>query len=96
MQSRKLSLIETFVGIFIGWCVSIWLNANVFPLFGINIPMETNLKVSVIFTIAAILRSYALRRFFNWIAIRELLKNNKASNATKQNLQSEVLPIEER
>jgi uncharacterized protein YacL len=74
MQSRRLSLIETVVGIVVGFLISLLLTATVFPLFGINIPLETNLKVSVIFTIASIVRGYTLRRIFNRIAIRELAK----------------------
>lgn len=88
MQSKKHSIFETVTNIFVGWFIAIGLTATVFPMFDINIPMETNLKVSVIFTIAAIVRGYALRRFFNWLAFRELLKNNKVSNASKQDLQS--------
>lgn len=91
MQSRKHSLIETAVNIFIGWFVAIALNALVFPMFGINIPMDTNLKVSVIFTIAAIIRGYALRRFFNWFAFKNLLNNNKAQNAVNEDLQFQIL-----
>lgn len=77
MQTRKLSLIETFANIFVGWIVSIILTATVFPLFGINIPIETNLKVSVIFTIAAIIRGYTFRRVFNHYAMRSFNKSGE-------------------
>lgn len=77
MQSRKLSLIETFVNIFTGWLISLILMWQVFPLFGINIPMIANLQLSAVFTVAAIIRGYFLRRFFNMLAIKDMQKYNK-------------------
>jgi hypothetical protein len=74
MQSKTFAAIETFVNVLVGWVIAMLLNGSVFPMFGINIPMDVNLKVSVIFTIVAIIRGYSLRRFFNYLAMRNLVK----------------------
>ena len=74
MQTKKLALIETIVGVITGFIISFILTATVFPLFDINISIETNLKVTIIFTIVSIVRGYTLRRIFNRIAIREMAK----------------------
>ena len=66
MQSRWQSLIETFVNVAIGYGVALLTQVLVFPLFGIVIPMASNIAIGVIFTFVSILRSYAVRRFFNW------------------------------
>lgn len=77
MQSRKLSLIETFVNIFSGWLISLILMWLVFPLFGINIPLAANLQLSAVFTVASIIRGYFFRRLFNRLAIKDMQKYNK-------------------
>lgn len=65
MQSKKHSMMETFLNIAIGWIVSICANAIIFPIVGVDLPLEANLKVSVFFTIISIIRTYAVRRYFN-------------------------------
>jgi hypothetical protein len=39
----------------------------VFPLFGIHIPMSSNIAIGIIFTFVSLVRSYVLRRLFNWV-----------------------------
>ncbi len=67
-QTRLGSLIEANTGTAVGFIISFalqqWLIAPIFYP-GNNSP-EKNFLVTLIFTIASVLRSYAVRRYFNW------------------------------
>ena len=65
MQTRLQSFIESFINVAIGYGVALISQILVFPLFGINIPMESNLLIGAIFTVISIVRSYVVRRVFN-------------------------------
>jgi len=67
MQTRIQSFIESFINVAIGFGVALISQILVFPLFGINIPMESNLLIGAIFTVISIARSYLVRRVFNRI-----------------------------
>lgn len=69
-QSKKHSLLESVVNVAIGYGIAILSQIAIFPLFGIHIPLRDNLLIGVIFTVVSIVRSYALRRAFNWWHIR--------------------------
>ncbi len=66
-QSRKYSFFESLINVAIGYGVALASQLLVFPLFGINIPLASNIAIGVIFTFISIGRSYCLRRLFNWI-----------------------------
>jgi uncharacterized membrane-anchored protein len=71
MQTRLQSFIESFINVAIGYGVALISQILVFPLFGINIPMESNLLIGAIFTVISIVRSYVVRRVFNrWHSAR--------------------------
>ena len=72
MQSKRASLIETCINVGTGFIVSLIIQLLVFPLYGIQITLASNLEINLIFTIAAIAREYGIRRFFNWINLRGL------------------------
>ena len=65
MQTRWQSLFESFINVAIGYGVAMLSQILVFPLFGINIPLASNLAIGAIFTVISIARSYAVRRVFN-------------------------------
>jgi hypothetical protein len=65
MQTRLESLIETFINIAIGYVVAICSQMLIFPYFGIDIPLSTNLALGGFFTVISIIRSYLVRRYFN-------------------------------
>lgn len=69
-QSKKHSFLESIVNVAIGYGIAILSQIAIFPLFGIHIPLRDNLLIGVIFTIVSIVRSYALRRAFNWWHVR--------------------------
>jgi len=65
MQTRLQSFVESTINVLLGWIVALILQLFIFPLYGIHVPISTNIQISIIFTIAAILRSYLIRRYFN-------------------------------
>ena len=67
MQTRLQSLIESCVNIVIGYLVALGTQVLVFPLFGMKVSLGANLAIGGIFTLVSLLRSYAVRRLFNWI-----------------------------
>lgn len=69
-QSRIASFIESLFNVAIGYGIAVGTQVLVFPLFGIHVPITSNLLIGLIFTVVSIVRSYCLRRVFNWIHIR--------------------------
>lgn len=65
MQTRLSSLIEAIINVAIGFVISLALTALVLPAYGHEVSFSQNLQITGIFTISSILRSYALRRWFN-------------------------------
>ncbi len=72
-QSRRMSLAEALVNIAVGYAVAVAMQILAFPLFGLKASLEQNLALGALFTIAAVCRSYALRRIFEALRIRGLL-----------------------
>lgn len=64
MQTKTHSLIETCTNTAIGYLVALLSQVLVFPLFGIRIPLSSNIKIGLIFTVISIARGYILRRIF--------------------------------
>lgn len=64
-QTRMGSFIEAWVNIVIGYTINIFANMAIFPWFGIEITLATNLKMGVAFTFVSLARSYVIRRWFN-------------------------------
>jgi len=67
MQSKKMSLLETITSTVIGFSVSLILVNVVLPLFGFDVRFSQSLSITMIFTVASILRGYGVRRVFNYI-----------------------------
>lgn len=66
MQQTKLSsFIEAMTNIVIGFTINYIANLLIFPLFDMHISMKDNFYMGLIYTIISVVRSYALRRWFN-------------------------------
>lgn len=65
-QSRKMSALEAATNVSVGLIVSVIANHLIFPLFGFNPSIAQNIAITIIYTAISLVRSYALRRFFNW------------------------------
>lgn len=70
-QSRRHSVFETVTNVAVGLVISYCLTATVLPAFGHQITPGQNAWITAIFTVASVLRSYALRRVFNWLHTKE-------------------------
>lgn len=66
VQSRRASLIEAGVNVAVGLIVALWVQALVFPAFGIITRASDDLAIAGIFTAVSIVRSYAMRRVFEF------------------------------
>lgn len=63
-QTRRMSLVETCVSIAIGFVVSVAITAVVMPLYGHDVTFSQNIQITLIFTVASVLRGYLVRRAF--------------------------------
>ena len=67
MQTRIQSMIETGANVAIGYVIALLSQIAIFPLFGIHASIGTNIQIGAWFTVISILRSYFVRRAFNWL-----------------------------
>jgi hypothetical protein len=68
-QTKLMSMVEVMTNIFIGYFVALLTQIIAFPLVGIHIDISTNLLIGAIFTVVAVIRSYAVRRFYEWLRV---------------------------
>jgi len=64
-QTRLSSFIEAIINILIGYFVALLSQLIIFPLFGIHVSLTTNIYIGLWFTAISLIRSYAIRRWFN-------------------------------
>lgn len=64
-QSKKQSLKETIISTLIGLLVSLLTQIIVFPLYGLEVKLNQNIQITIIFTVVSIFRGYCVRRYFN-------------------------------
>ena len=70
-QSRLMSLVESLANVLVGYGVAVITQMLVFPLFGLAVTVTENLLIGLIFTAVSIVRSYALRRGFEALRVRQ-------------------------
>ncbi len=73
-QSRKASFAETCLSTAIGYVIAVTTQAIVFPWFGLDVPLSHNLMIGAIFTIVSIARGYMVRRLFEHLRVKAILK----------------------
>lgn len=64
-QTRLQSLVESAVSTAVGYLVALASQLAIFPWFGIQVPLSTNLWIGFWFTIISLARGYIIRRWFN-------------------------------
>jgi hypothetical protein len=64
-QTRLGSFIEAIINVVIGFGINFTANMFIFPLFGFHITPGANLVLGIIYTVISVVRSYAVRRWFN-------------------------------
>ena len=67
VQRKIYSFIEAWANVIIGAGVALLSQIVIFPLYEINITLSTNLWLMAWFTLISIIRSYCVRRMFNWV-----------------------------
>lgn len=73
MQSRKHSIIETFLNTLSGFIISWVLTLLIMPLFGWEVSAAQGFNLTMIFTVISVTRSYFWRRLFNRLHKKGLL-----------------------
>lgn len=79
-QSRKASLLEAIINVLIGYGIAVASQSVIFPLFGIHVSIQESMAIALAFTGVSIVRSYALRRAFNWVHVRKTRGDNHAQH----------------
>ena len=69
-QSRTMSAVESVVQIGVGFVIAIIIQAVVFPHLGIWIGYRVAIEIALIFTVISIVRSYLIRRLFEWWRVK--------------------------
>jgi len=62
-----MSAVEASANVAIGYLVSVAANLLILPLFGYDVSVADSFAIGVAFTAVSLVRSYALRRAFNWL-----------------------------
>ena len=75
-QSRLMSLVESLANVLVGYGVAVATQMAVFPLFGLAVTVTENLLIGLIFTAVSIVRSYALRRGFEALRVRQSARDS--------------------
>ena len=75
-QSRLMSLVESLANVLVGYGVAVATQMVVFPLFGLAVTVTENLLIGLIFTAVSIVRSYALRRGFEALRVRQSARDS--------------------
>lgn len=73
-QSKRGSVIETVTGTAIGYTVAVVSQIIIFPFFGVNLPVESNMVIALWFTVISLIRGYWVRRLFNFMHVQGVLK----------------------
>lgn len=73
-QPKHRSLVEALVNVLVGYGVAVTAQVVLFPIWGISIPLKSNLEIGLAMTVVSIVRSYLLRRAFNAYDINKVTK----------------------
>jgi hypothetical protein len=73
-QSKKASTVEVLLNTFIGFTISMAANHIVLPWFGYSPSISDSFLITVCFTLISIVRSYFIRRFFNYLHEKGIFK----------------------
>jgi hypothetical protein len=65
-QSKRMSMVEAVVNTIVGLCVAMVATAGICKVYGIPMSWDNNFIITFWMTVLSVLRSYVLRRFFNW------------------------------
>lgn len=66
-QTKIGSAVEVAVNLVVGQVINFIANMLVLPLFGFDVSADQAIAIGIIFTVISVVRSYTLRRVFNYI-----------------------------
>jgi hypothetical protein len=66
-QPRTWSAVESVTNVLFGYLLALVTQAYLFPVFGLYASHGEHMAIAAVFTVISLLRSYTLRRAFNWI-----------------------------
>lgn len=69
-QSNTMSLVESSVSVVAGYLLTVLIQLWVYPLFGVDIPSQAAMLISLIVVIAAFAKNFTVRRVFNYLHIK--------------------------
>jgi len=64
-QSQRMSMLETVVSVVIGYVLTVLMQYFLYPLFGITVPVNEALLISIVIVVIAFAKNFAVRRIFN-------------------------------
>lgn len=73
MQSKMMSTLEALANIIVGQIYAIVAYMVLLPLFGYEATLSKSIGLTTCFCILGFIRSYVLRRFFDWINYKRVL-----------------------
>lgn len=65
-QTRRQSAVESVTNLVVGYTINMGANFVIFPIMGWPLSLGQNMTIGVFYAVVSILRSYGLRRFYNW------------------------------
>lgn len=73
-QSRRHSAAESVANVLVGYIIATGSNMIVLPAFGYAVSVADAAGIGLVFTVISLIRSYVLRRVFNWLHLRQMWK----------------------
>ena len=68
-QSRTMSAVESCTQVAVGYFIALGVQVVIFPWFNIEVTLAAQAQIAVIFTVVSVVRSYTLRRIFEFIRV---------------------------
>jgi hypothetical protein len=65
-----MSALESVANVLAGFLISLGAQLVIFPLFDLHPSLSQNLWIGGAFSVVSIIRSFALRRAFEWLRVR--------------------------
>lgn len=72
MQLKRHSFLESIINVMVGYGIALLSQVIIFPFFNIKVTLKENILIGIFFTAISIIRSYFLRRIFNYLTDTKL------------------------
>jgi hypothetical protein len=72
-QTHVASFVEITLSTAVGFVISLVTQILVFPLFGLQVSMGTNLSLTMVFTVISVIRGFVMRRVFEHMRVKGVL-----------------------